>query len=101
MMWENNVKYIVMLTGLIEGGKNKCERYWPAHADGQFMQFGPVKVFTTDIKACKGYMRSEFRVEVAGSESRKLVHFWFNSWPDHGVPTDKDKKVYPDNLVGE
>jgi protein tyrosine phosphatase len=30
MVWEINAKAIVMVTGVTEGGVEKCARYWPA-----------------------------------------------------------------------
>ena len=29
MVWEQNVAVVIMVTGLIEGGREKCFRYWP------------------------------------------------------------------------
>lgn len=54
---------------------------------------------TATIKACQGYVRTEIRAERAGS-MRRLIHFWYNTWPDHGVPKGPDKKIFPNDLVG-
>ena len=60
MTWENNVAVIVMLTGLVEKGKSKCERYWPARAEDPAMVFGSFNVKTMSVKVslhvmCRGY----------------------------------------------
>lgn len=34
-----------------------------------------------------------------GGESLDLLHFWYNTWPDHGVPHTPDGNVYPDNIL--
>uniref|UniRef100_A0A8C2WBD8 protein-tyrosine-phosphatase n=1 Tax=Cyclopterus lumpus TaxID=8103 RepID=A0A8C2WBD8_CYCLU len=63
MIWENNVKVIVMACREIEMGKKKCECYWsPLH---QSASFGPFTV-------C--------------NDSRSVTQYQFLSWPDHDVP---------------
>ena len=52
MIWEHNVQTIAMVTGLVEKGKSKCERYWPSHSTDPAMVFGPVVVRTLSIKVC-------------------------------------------------
>ena len=36
MLWENEVRHLVMVTKLVERGKKKCECYWPQRVgDGE------------------------------------------------------------------
>ena len=43
MIWEQGVECIVMTTGLTEGGRKKCHRYWPEDAAEPY-EFGWCKV---------------------------------------------------------
>ncbi|XP_048256427.1 uncharacterized protein LOC124113981 isoform X1 [Haliotis rufescens] len=84
MIWEHSCSAVVMLTGLVEETKVKCEQYWPA--DG-VMDVGlfTVEVEVTQIRA-NFTMRHMKVTSKATGESRTVVQFHFTSWPDHGVP---------------
>lgn len=43
MVWEKDVKIIVMLTKLEERGRTKCERYWPERV-GDSQKYGGIRV---------------------------------------------------------
>lgn len=51
MLWEHKINTVVMMTGLEEGGRAKCERYWPFEGksmENDFFQAGPLPVFGGD-----------------------------------------------------
>jgi len=100
MIWESNASTIVMATGLIEKGKRKCERYWPAKVDGATtMSFGDIDVVSVKEVPAKGYVYTMLKA-TRGGESRRVDHFWYNTWPDHGVPKTADNTLYPDSVLG-
>lgn len=43
MLWEHDIEIIVMMTGLKENGRNKCEAYWPSQP-GEVMEDEDFKV---------------------------------------------------------
>jgi protein tyrosine phosphatase len=90
MVWEKNVRSVVMVTGLKEKGVEKCARYWPTALYNHEEQCGDVQFGTVNVAIMAGYRKegfitSKFRVKV-GDEERDVHHFWYDSWPDHGVP---------------
>ena len=30
-----------------------------------------------------------------------VYHYWYNTWPDHGVPHTPEGAVFPDNIIGQ
>ncbi len=54
MVWEHKVTCIIMATGLVEGSKVKCERYWPQ----EFKEdtYGDVKVEWMAAEKQTGYL---------------------------------------------
>ena len=94
-----------MITNLEEGGKIKCQRYWPETGR---CSFGPFEVTLTDEQMFADYTTRKLVVEVrmfhmcsifgihvswfyihlkgGSGRSLKVTQFHFTAWPDHGVP---------------
>nr|XP_046233587.1 receptor-type tyrosine-protein phosphatase H-like isoform X3 [Scatophagus argus] len=85
MVWEQRVKGIVMVTNCTEGGRTKCERYWPA--ESKPCLYGELLVITRYEQEEPNWTLREFMVKhKKTSEERTVKHFHFTVWPDHGVP---------------
>eukprot|EP00040_Diaphanoeca_grandis_P022485 m.120842 g.120842 ORF g.120842 m.120842 type:complete len:982 (+) comp28833_c0_seq3:239-3184(+) len=99
MAWECKTKVIIMATGISEGGVEKCVRYWPSRlydaknkvGEGVYQVqsipgYPSISVKVTDGFRKDGYITSKFTVQQQGQPAREMRHYWFDSWPDHGVP---------------
>jgi protein tyrosine phosphatase len=91
MIYENNVKIIVMLCELIEGNRSKCHQYWSNK--------NKLKAFTLQMNEenkISSYLTVRSfaltRVDIEGGEERLVTQLHFTGWPDHGVPNIS--KVY-------
>jgi protein tyrosine phosphatase len=104
MIWEKNVFLVAMVTGLVEAGRLKCERYWPEKVEDPPMVFGNMTVETTGITEKSSYMVTNLTLTCKQSlsrggeelvdEERKIRHYWFTGWPDHGVPSNSTGQIY-------
>ncbi|KAK3921163.1 Tyrosine-protein phosphatase non-receptor type 11 [Frankliniella fusca] len=87
MVWQENTRVIVMTTKEVERGKNKCARYWPE--EGQSKEYKKIKVRNLLESKTADYTLREFAVtHEDGGDERKVYHYHFQAWPDHGVPAD-------------
>lgn len=78
MVVDNNVETIVMLTSIIENGREKCHKYWPTDT----FEFDNFNV--EFIEEEKGTItRRKFKVN-----ERYVEHLHYTEWPDHGVPSN-------------
>nr|XP_043870621.1 receptor-type tyrosine-protein phosphatase H-like isoform X18 [Solea senegalensis] len=85
MIWEQRVKGIVMVTNCTEGGRPKCDHYWPEDSTPRF--YKGVRVTITSEQEETYWTLREFSVKhIDSSEERTVIHFHFTAWPDHGVP---------------
>jgi protein tyrosine phosphatase len=87
MIWENNIKLIVMLTKEVEGNKPKADKYW--WMPNTPYNFGNIQ--TTVINK-EGFNNDETIVRTikiinnTTKEERIVYHIQFMNWPDFGVP---------------
>lgn len=83
MVWEHQVRLIVMVTGIKENGKQKCDQYFPL--DGTLTTAD----FQITLKSIRDEFATltvrEFELECLG-EKRKITHLQSVAWPDHGAP---------------
>ncbi|XP_053910515.1 receptor-type tyrosine-protein phosphatase kappa isoform X2 [Cuculus canorus] len=83
MVWQEKTSIIVMLTGLVEQNKTKCERYWPE----QEQVYGDFTVTLNNTRTTTGLVTRNFCLQKAGCALPRVVEqFHFLLWPDHGVP---------------
>ncbi|KAF4533060.1 hypothetical protein B566_EDAN002623 [Ephemera danica] len=90
-VWQENTRVIVMTTKILERGKSKCACYWPE--EGEEADFGNIRVSNILETSTADYTLRKFIVarsaeKSESGEQRKVFHFHFQAWPDHGVPTD-------------
>lgn len=86
MIWQENTRVIVMTTKEVERGKNKCGRYWPE--EGASKEYGRITVKNVSESSNNDYILREFLVSKDSQPERKIFHYHFTAWPDHGVPSD-------------
>ncbi|KAI1896297.1 hypothetical protein AGOR_G00093340 [Albula goreensis] len=85
MIWEQKVHGIVMVTNCNEGGRVKCDQYWPL--DYTPCTYGELLVRVSSENRESSWTLREFVVtNRVTSEVRSVNHFHFTAWPDHGVP---------------
>ncbi|XP_059188300.1 tyrosine-protein phosphatase non-receptor type 18 isoform X2 [Centropristis striata] len=84
MIWQYDVKVIVMACREIEMGKKKCECYWaPVH---QSAAYGPFTVYHQGETSPNEDVVIRALTVSYQQESRSVVQYQFLSWPDHDVP---------------
>ncbi|XP_071375556.1 receptor-type tyrosine-protein phosphatase H-like isoform X3 [Centroberyx affinis] len=98
MIWEQRVKGVVMVTNCTEGGRAKCEQYWPL--DCTPCLFGELLVTVQSEQREPDWTLREFGVKnKQTSEERTVKHFHFTAWPDHGVPEGTEALIWFRGLV--
>ncbi|XP_063446685.1 uncharacterized protein LOC134726180 [Mytilus trossulus] len=86
MIWQENVVKIVMVTQLEEEGKKKCDQYWPQTINKPLIVGNFVLTMEVE-KEHSVYLYRKINVKhKLEKQERRVHHFHFIQWPDHGVP---------------
>ncbi|XP_047736734.1 receptor-type tyrosine-protein phosphatase C-like [Hyalella azteca] len=88
MVWQEQVKIIVMLTNCYEGSEAKCATYWPEDVKSSFVA---EKYIVTLLAEEEGsdYTQRKLLLQNEPRPAREIVQLHFTSWPAHGVPTSE------------
>ncbi|KAF5901151.1 receptor-type tyrosine-protein phosphatase H-like, partial [Clarias magur] len=98
MVWEQKSSAIVMLTNCNEGGRIKCEQYWPT--DDTPWLYGNLRVSVQSEQKQSCWTRREFVVRnESAAEELGVTQFHFTAWPDHGVPTGTEDLIQFHRIV--
>ncbi|XP_050799494.1 receptor-type tyrosine-protein phosphatase kappa-like isoform X3 [Gopherus flavomarginatus] len=98
MIWQEKTLAIVMLTGLVEQNKTKCEQYWPE--DEQV--YGDFTVTLSNTWTTTGLVTRTFCLQRVGSPlQRHIQQFHYLLWPDHGVPSNAARLLQLVEMVNE
>ncbi|KAJ2822929.1 hypothetical protein GGI24_003806 [Coemansia furcata] len=88
MVWEQQVRAVVMLANPVEKLQNKCAVYWPPKLNETMSVDGGLTVCLADerpLEGCLSVIVRRVRLEMAGEE-RLITQLHYTEWPDHGVP---------------
>ncbi|XP_069125796.1 LOW QUALITY PROTEIN: receptor-type tyrosine-protein phosphatase epsilon-like [Argopecten irradians] len=94
MIWQLQTGKIVMLTNLIEGGKPKCDKYWPDEGEKP-LDTPHFYIVLERERAYAFYVIRDFKVTEKKTKRVRQVHqFHYTTWPDHGTPDPNELVVF-------
>ncbi|XP_076643633.1 tyrosine-protein phosphatase 10D-like isoform X2 [Halictus rubicundus] len=91
MVEQYNINIIIMLTQLVEKGKEKCYQYFPTIRET--FKYEDVTIKCISELDYRSYTQ---RTLVLQKENKKrhIIHLHFKDWPDHDVPEDFDPMIH-------
>ncbi|KII61019.1 Tyrosine-protein phosphatase non-receptor type 6 [Thelohanellus kitauei] len=88
MIIQENVKTIVILTGLVEKSVVKCEKYWPELEESRNL-WDEYKITTVKEGGCENIGVITISIDKNdGTFNSWCKIYHYKSWPDCGVPDD-------------
>uniref|UniRef100_M3ZQQ9 Tyrosine-protein phosphatase non-receptor type 13 n=1 Tax=Xiphophorus maculatus TaxID=8083 RepID=M3ZQQ9_XIPMA len=91
MVWEQNSNVIAMMTQEIEGGKVKCQRYWPDTPRTAEMVDDRLQITLIKDQHLDHFVIRLIEVkDVQTNETKLVTHLNYTGWPDHGTPSQPE-----------
>ncbi|XP_030044493.1 tyrosine-protein phosphatase non-receptor type 13 [Microcaecilia unicolor] len=92
MVWEQNCTVIAMMTQEVEGGKIKCQRYWPDESDRPKMIDSQLQLTLMKTHQLESFIvRMLMLSNIQTGELRHIIHLNFTAWPDHDTPSHPEQ----------
>ncbi|KAJ8016574.1 hypothetical protein DPEC_G00008650 [Dallia pectoralis] len=88
MIWQYDVKVIIMACREFENGKKKCERYWTNFAET--VPFGVFRVSNDKESSPNEEVVVRNLTVQFHDETRSVSQFQYTAWPDHDIPNKAD-----------
>lgn len=86
MIVQEKSPVILMLCGIKEQGKSKCEQYWP-EKEGENMTYDGITIVNKKISKPEEQLTlTTLEYTMEGKEPLKVQHYYWHGWPDRGVP---------------
>ncbi|XP_054902041.1 receptor-type tyrosine-protein phosphatase V-like isoform X1 [Poeciliopsis prolifica] len=85
MIWEQNVRIIIMVTALREKNTVLCEKYWPLEEGTVY--HGLFQITTVTRKQGPDYFVTTINLRQRDLPNNRIItHYYYPSWPDQRVP---------------
>ncbi|XP_039528650.1 tyrosine-protein phosphatase non-receptor type 13 isoform X1 [Pimephales promelas] len=92
MVWEQKSNVIAMMTQEVEGGKVKCQRYWPDTPRSPEMVDDRLQITLVKDQHLDNFVIRLIEVkDIQTSEIQRVTHLNYTGWPDHGTPTQPEQ----------
>ncbi|CAG5124737.1 unnamed protein product, partial [Candidula unifasciata] len=83
LLWEQKSDIVVMLTNLVEQGKQKCEQYWPETTD---LELGEIIVKLLSSQVLSDCVIRKLQL-IKNQATHTVTQYHFTTWPDKSVPS--------------
>ncbi|XP_027137891.1 tyrosine-protein phosphatase non-receptor type 13 isoform X3 [Larimichthys crocea] len=92
MVWEQKSNVIAMMTQEVEGGKVKCQRYWPDTPRTAEMVDDRLQITLIKDQYLDNFVIRLIEVkDVQTNEIQRVTHLNYTGWPDHGTPSQPEQ----------
>ncbi|XP_075899666.1 tyrosine-protein phosphatase non-receptor type 13 isoform X4 [Nelusetta ayraudi] len=92
MVLEQKSNVIAMMTREVEGGKVKCQRYWPDTPRTAEMVDDRLQITLLKDQHLDNFVIRLIEVkDVHTSETQLVTHLNYTGWPDHGTPSQPEQ----------
>ncbi|KAI4881467.1 hypothetical protein NFI96_012213 [Prochilodus magdalenae] len=92
MVWEQKSNVIAMMTQEVEGGKIKCQRYWPDTPRTAEMVDERLQITLVKDQHLDNFVIRLIEVkDIQTNEIQRVTHLNYTGWPDHGTPTQPEQ----------
>ncbi|XP_072222533.1 receptor-type tyrosine-protein phosphatase V-like [Leuresthes tenuis] len=97
MVWEQNVRIIVMVTALRHKNIVLCDKYWSLEQGTVY--HGLYQVTTVTRKQGPDYFITTVNLRQRDSPADRIItHYQYPSWPDQGVPNTSSLSAFTEHV---